>query len=1025
MRNYHGKRLLRARGMLTLILVFMSTLVFAQTKTVTGTVVDDLGDGVIGAVITVKGSTKGTVTDHDGNFSVVAGAQDVLNIKLIGYIEQNITVGSQTHIKIVLHEDTQMLDEVIVVGYGVQKKSDVTGAMVRVGEKEMKAMPVQNVLQAMQGKLAGVDITSNERPGEVGSIRVRGERSINATNGPLYVVDGIPLQGLGIENLNPGDIESVDVLKDASAAAIYGSRGANGVILVTTKRGKTGKVSINYSGTFSVENMHDRLEMMNSQEWIDYSRAAKIKAGTYNGSTTISMENDEKVYGQDPYAWAQFKKGWAGGSWDGSLVPTYDWTDAGLQTAFTHEHTLSASGGSDKMQAYFSFGYLNQDGTQPGQRYQRYTAKTSVDMQANDWFKLGGSMNVTWGDQEYGYNFRKSTTGASNLYFALQGMLPWTVPYDDNGGYIRNPGGDVNIINPIREAEYCNNQRQNLRAFGSFYAELNMGKMAGVLDGLRYRFQFGPDFRYGRTGIADPAESINGDGKNLAQYNTETKRSWTLDNLLYYDKTIGKHNLGLTLLQSASAYHLEGSNMRSYVNSSQELWYNIASKSDIQSYGTYLTETSLQSYMVRMNYAFSDKYLLTASGRWDGASQLAEGHKWDFFPSAALGWRAEQEEFLKEMSWINLLKLRLGVGITGNSAIDAYATKGAIAPNYYHFGDVTVNGMVASDPSAKDPVVMANPELGWEKTTQYNLGLDFSFLKGRIGGSIDLYKSKTSDLLMTKSLPSLTGYLRTWANVGKTENKGIDITLNTTNIQTKDFGWTSSITFSADKNKITELADGKTQDIANGWFVGESIGSYYDYVYDGVWKTSEKEEAAKYGREPGQLKVRDLNGDGNIDANNDRQIVGKARPDWSGGLLNTFTYKNWELSFFLYGRFGFTVRTGEETLSGRFAMRKLDYWIEGVNESAEYYAPGVGGENGDTYKASMSYRDGSFVKLRNISLGYNFSPKITKSLGINNLKLYAQCMNPGLIYSKIDFIDPDLGGSTFNRSFVFGINVGF
>lgn len=1011
--------------MLTLILVFMSTLVFAQTKTVTGTVVDDLGDGVIGAVITVKGSTKGTVTDHDGNFSVVAGAQDVLNIKLIGYIEQNITVGSQTHIKIVLHEDTQMLDEVVVVGYGTMKKSDVTGAMVRVGEKEMKAMPVKDALQAMQGKTAGVDITSNERPGESGSIRIRGERSLNAGNSPLYVVDGIPLQGTGIDNINPSDIESVDVLKDASAAAIYGSRGANGVILITTKKGKNGKMQLNYSGTVSFENMYDRTKMMNSSEWIDYSRAAKIKAGTYNKSETISLENDKAVYGSDPYAWAQFEKGWADGTWNGNLVPTYDWTDAGLQTALTHEHTLSVSGGTDKMQAYLSFGYLNQEGTQPGQNYERYTANTSIDLQATEWFKMGGSINVSWGDQEYGYNFRKSTTGASNLYFALQGMLPWTVPYTDSGDYIRNPGGDVNIINPIREIDFCRNQRQNLRAFGSFYTEVSMGKIFDVLDGLKYRLQFGPEFRYYRNGIADPAESINGDGNNLAQYNTDLRRSWTLDNLLYYDKTIGKHTLGLTLLQSASARHQETSSMRSFVKTQQELWYNLKSKAGIQDYGTTLYEEQLTSYMVRLNYAFADKYLLTTSGRWDGSSVLATGYKWDFFPSLALGWRMEQEEFIKDVNWISMLKLRLGVGVTGTSAVSAYGTLGAVANNFYHFGSEVASGIVASDPSAKDPIVMANPMLGWEKTKQYNVGLDFSFLKGRIGGSIDLYKTYTSDLLMEKVIPSVTGYLRTLENVGKTENQGIDISLNTTNIQARNFSWMSTLTFSADKGKITELANGMTQDINNSWFVGESIGSYYDYAYDGIWKTSEKEEAAKYGREPGMIKVKDLNGDGKIDGNNDRQVVGKSRPDWSGGFLNTFSYKNWELSFFLYGRFGFTLRTGEETLSGRFAMRKLDYWIKDVNENAEYYAPGIGGESGDTYKSSMNYQDGSFIKLRNVSLGYNFTPNQLKSLGINNLKLYVQCMNPGLIYSKIDYIDPDLGGSTFNRSFVFGINVGF
>lgn len=1019
------------KGISFMFLWTISICLSAQNITVSGNVKDIHGEPLIGATIKLSQQTQiGTITDADGNFALAnIPPNGTLEVSYVGYTTKKIQINGQSNIQVTLEEDLESLEEVVVVGYGVQKKSDVTGAMIRVGEKELKAMPVVNPLQALQGKAAGVDITSNERPGELGTIRIRGERSLNATNAPLYVVDGIPLQETGIDNLNPNDIESVDILKDASATAIYGSRGANGVILVTTKRGSAGSLQLEYNGSMTVSTLQDRLEMMNSAEYIDYVRQSFINQGTY--PATPSKADDEKLFNKDPYAWAQIEKGWEGGTWDGSKVPTYDWTSAGRQTGITHEHTLSARGGTDKIQAYASFGYLDQKGTQPGQSYERYTLNTNVDLQTNDWFRLGTSLNASYADQEYGWAF-SGVTGAKDIYSALRGQLPYAVPYTPDGEFIRNPGGDVNIVNPIQEADLSRNNRQNVRIFGSLYAELNAGNIFEKLEGLKYRLQFGPDLRYQTNGQANPAKSVNGDGLNRARYNTDFRRSWTLDNLVYYDKDIDQHTLGLTLLQSASAYHMESSGItNNNVNSVQELWYNIGSTNnkDHWGLGSDMVEKQLVSYMIRANYSFADKYLLTASGRWDGASQLADGNKWDFFPSLALGWRIEQEDFMKSTSWINQLKLRLGFGVTGNSAIPPYGTKGAVALNDYSFGSNVYTGIVASDLWVSDPILMANPTLGWEKTTTYNLGVDFSLFNGRLYGALDIYKSKTNDLLMKQTIPSLTGYYSTWANVGKTENQGIDLTINSINIKNPDFEWTSTLTFSADKGKIVELANGVTEDINNRWFVGHSIGSFYDFVYDGIWKSSEAELAAKYGRLPGQIKIKDLENaideDGNevvsIDENYDRTIVGKRRPDWTGGLVNTLTYKNFEFSFFMYGRYGFTLETGAERLNGRFPIRKLSYWIKDVNEDAEYYAPG----EEDKYFGSMNYRDGSFIKVRNISFGYNLNKGITNKLGINNLKLYTQVINPFTIYSAIDFVDPDTGTSTYNRSFVLGVNIGF
>lgn len=1028
-----------------LLLAIVAIGAYAQQNKVTGTVVDANGEPIIGASVIVKGTSNGGVTDLDGNFTInnVQPNQSIV-VSYIGYTSQTLAVNGKSNFQIVLKSDDKLLDEVVVVGYGVQRKSDVTGALAHLDSKELTKMPVSNALEGMQGKAAGVDITNSQRPGEVGSITIRGSRSIGASNNPLYVVDGMVIQNGGIENLNPQDIESIEVLKDASATAIYGSRGANGVVLVTTKKGKEGRLTLNYSGTVTISNMSEVADYMNAAEWLQYSRQAKYNMGSYNstvdsnGYVVPNYEADQTAFGSVASSWANIEQAWSGNSYNANNVGGYDWIGQGKQTGVTHEHTLSASGGTDKFKGYGSVGYLEQKGTQPGQKYNRFTFNTSVEFTPLAYFTMGMTMNATYAHQDYGYNFSKSVTGAGDYYGALRGMLPWTSPFDADGNYVRLPNGDINIINPINELNYNTNQRRTFRINGSAYAQVDFGKIWEPLQGLSYRFQFGPELRYYNLGIANAAAGINGDGNNKAQIGNTNNRSWTLDNLIYYNKTIAeKHNIGITLMQSASKYHQDSSDMTATnVATAKELWYNLGSSSSLSAFGSGLTESQMTSYMGRINYSFNDRYLLTASMRWDGSSVLSPGHKWASFPSVALGWRIDQEKFMEKLPWISNLKLRLGYGITGNAAISAYATKGAIQGAYYNWGGGnSVIGYVPSDPSAKNPNKMANQDLGWEKTTQYNLGLDFGFLNGRIGGSFDVYKTKTSDLLLPMSIPSLTGYTSTYANVGKTEGWGIDLQLTAIPVKTKDFEWSTTLTWSLDRDEIKELANDVKEDVNNRWFVGEPISVYYDYVYDGIWKTSEANEAAKYGRKPGQIKVKDLDGDGKIDATNDRQIVGHTRPDWSGGWSNTFTYKNFELSAFIVARYGFTVPAGAMTLDGRYMARKIDYWVAGGNENAEYYAPGSNGEAADTYSSSMGYQDGSYIKMRNISLGYNFTAQQLKPLGLNSLKVYVQAQNPFSIYKATDWLDTDLVSYANNsrsftsevtiKSWVIGLNIGF
>ena len=1025
------------RLMFTVLFAVLAIGAYAQNK-VTGTVVDVQGEPIIGASVMIKGTSNGTITDLDGKFTVSnVPAKGSLEVSYVGYKTQVLAIAGKSQFNVTLEEDRQLLDEVVVVGYGVQRKSDVTGALAHMDAKELTNMPVSNALQAMQGKAAGVDITNSQRPGEVGSITVRGQRSIDANNGPLYVVDGMTIQTGGIENINPADIESIEVLKDASSTAIYGSRGANGVVLVTTKKGKQGKVTLNYSGTVTFSTLSNVAEMMNAAEWLKYSRYAYYNQGAY-GDGTPNYDLDYKIYGNIAASWANIEKGWSADhtTFDYSKVGSYDWESAGKRTGIAHEHTLSASGGTEKFSGYGSFGYLNEKGVMPGQSYQRFTLNTSFEGKVLPYFTMGMTMNASYGTQEYGYSFTKSTTGAGDYYNALRGMLPWSVPYDADGNFIEYPTGDVNIQNPIDELNYTKNQRKNFRINGSAYGQINFGQIWNQLDGLSYRIQFGPELQYYRAGTANAAEGINGAGRNQIVYNPYQRVAWTLDNIVNYNRTFADiHNVGITLLQSASDFHYEGANIRANVATAEELWYNAHSNNDPTDYSTGLTETSMTSYMARLNYSLMDRYLLTASMRWDGASQLSKGHKWASFPSISLGWRMEQEKFMRNITWIDQLKLRLGWGISGNAAISAYATKGAIQDLTYTWGKTTEVGYVPSDPNAKSPNMMANQELGWEKTSQWNYGIDYSFLNGRIGGSLDVYTTYTKDLLMSTTIPSLNGYTTTMANVGETSGWGIDLQINALPIKTKDFEWNTVLSWSLDRNKIEKLNNGVTENINRNWFVGEEIGVYYDYVYDGIWKTSEAAEAAKYGCKPGQIRVKDLNEDGQLDANNDRAIVGRVRPRWSAGWRNTFTYKEFELSFFIFSRWKFTVPAGSANLDGRYAMRSLDYWVAGENEDALYYGPGTNGQAQDPYATSMNYQDGSYIKMRNISLGYNFTKKQLKPLGINTLKVYVQAMNPFTIYSKCKWLDTDMmnydnntrnfGTTTTIRSWVVGLNVGF
>ena len=1055
------------RLLLIFSLLLLATPLWAQNKNVSGTVTDSQGMPLPGVNVLIKETSSGTQTDFDGNYNISVSEGQTLLFSFVGMKSISLIVGSSSTYPIILEEDSSVLDEVVVVGYGTQKKSDITGAISQVSSEELNDFPVQNTLQGIQGKAAGVNISSNARPGEIGSIRIRGERSISGNSSPLYVVDGVPLQSGGLEAFNPNDIESVEILKDASATAIYGSRGANGVVLVTTKSGKDGRFQLNYSTNVTVENIRNLADYWNAGDYAEYRRDALRGAGLYQGKGYADPTLDTQYFGGDETALNNILDGY---SWvdrdarivqmrpttaeeqaqfgvsevpvyDGSQIPTANWTDFAEQTGILQQHNISGSMGSEKMKAYISAGYLDQQGTVPGQEYTRYSALMNLELSPVDWFTIGGTINTSYSVQDYGYAAGGSR-GSRTLYEASLGQLPYAQPYDENGEYIFNPGGNPNIINPIRDIGEVMNERKTARMFGSFFAELK------IADGLKFKTIFGPDIRNFRNGqFQSAASSLRGGGSssstNYARYSTSESVSWTLENLLYYDKNFNDvHNLGITLLQSSSRVTGESNDMTaSDLPYDSQLWYNLGStnRGALDGWGSSYTKRTLTSYMARFNYGLLDKYLLTVTGRADAASVLSENNKWDFFPSLALGWKMEEEDFMKDIDWINQFKLRLGYGEVGNQAVDPYSTSGGLVRLPYIFGSIAAPGYVVGDPKGSDQGSLPNKNLGWEHTKQINLGLDFGFINRRITGSIEYYVADTDDILLRKTPNSVTGYGSITVNAGKTKNTGFEFALSTVNIESPDFRWTSDLTFTSNRTEIVSLVDGSTDDdINNGYFIGEPVGAIYDFKKIGIWQITDADEIARYNAngadyEPGDIRVEDVNNDGIIDPTNDRQIIGNGNPEWIGGLINTFSYKNWDLSAFLYSEWGATIRGGAVDLQGQYVHRAVDYWTPN-NPTNEYPRPNYNNGGQPLYYSAMNYQDGSFIKLRYVSLGYNFDRESLEKVGLSSLKVYAQAINPWL-YSKADFLDPDSsfqnGGSNNSassittNSFVLGLNVTF
>lgn len=1078
------------RRVLLLALLFSASLIsFAQNSfTVSGKVTDNSGLPIEGATVQEPGTKNATVTKKDGSFSLgVSSGNATLLITTVGYEKQEIALANRSQVSVSLKTATGSLEDIVVVGYGSQRKSDVTGSLTKISSATIQERPAQNVLQAIQGKAAGVQVSSNFKPGELPVLRVRGNRSIGASNEPLYVVDGIPLvNALGVSSftmsdLNPNDIASIEILKDASATAIYGSRGANGVVLITTNKAKTGRTSVNFTSTVSLDHYKSLTDWMNGGEYVDRWRESAINGRTYHSFTGNSDFNspakswypnpreDSILFSSvvsDPTAIASIMMGY---EWnpDGTvkmrattaeeqamgwpaMVPvynsanirSYDWIKDAVRQGVTQNHNISLTAGTDVSHLAMSLGYYNQVGVQRDQDYKRYSTNVSGDITVSKHFTLGTSLIGSFSTQNFGIQPpNTSNTGSKDLYSRATDQFPFALPKDSSGAWIKNPGGNLSLWNPLIDIDQALNDRRTAAVMASLFAELKFTSW------LKYRANFSTQYRHFRSGswTGPDATSHLTNKPNTASYGTEENFSWVLENLLYVDKTVARiHKFNVTLLQSAQKSRRENTSTSvSGLVNPLSLWYDLGSNTTGNpGYGTGFTENTLTSYMGRVNYTLLNRYLFTASFRADGASVLAPGHKWDYFPSFAFAWKLQDEPFIRNISWINELKPRIGYGVTGNSSVNPYTWSGPLSRNPYVFGSAAGIGYL--------PQLVQNPDLGWEKTAQTNIGLDFGLFRNRLSGSLEWYNQKTSDLLLTKSLPAVSGYISKLENIGKTRNKGVEITLSGIPVQRGKFSWNVDLNWTKNKEEILELLNGQQDIVANRWFIGQPIQVFYQYQAAGIWGSDSKEitEMAKFNANghkfyPGTVKIVDQNGDYKINGS-DLVILGTPRPDWTGGITNTFNYRNWSLSTFIYFRWGqmyfggFPNSYGGVNPNGRV---ENDVW-SWTNPGGRWPMPNSGNVENITY--AMQYNDGSFGAVRNISLSYTFPKKLLGKVA-NGLTLNFQVINPFIFGPGVVKwgINPDdetnwsiassnnnpLGGTNNNtilpQSFVFGIRAGF
>lgn len=983
----------------------------AQAGKVKGTITDATGMPVIGAAVKEKGTSNGVVSDIDGNFALEVGANATLEISYIGYKTLEVKA-SQQPMNITMVEDAEMLDEVVVVGYGSQRKSDLTGGIASVNAEQLEMVTSNNLLDKLAGQVPGLSITTtNARPGEEQSLRIRGINSLTASNTPLIVLDGIPYNG-SLGDIDPEIIESLSVLKDASSAAIYGSRGSNGVILIQTKKGKQGKAQVTYKGQVGLEQPQSRLNLMDGPEYV------RMMQEYYHQKEGWTGDQLDPMYILNPRERENYKNG-----------HETDWQDIVLRNALTNRHTVNITGGTEYTKYSATISNLKQEGVMVNSGMRRTNLSMNIVQDLNSWLQIG--VGTQFSDKDIDNN--------NANYEAAIKMSPYGQFLDEERHYVDYPMDQTLFANPMADINATvDNKYRNL--FLSTFAEVQL-----PIKGLTYRTNFGYNYRTSFSGSYYGRNTLS--GKNVegsASISNTHYWDYTWENIVNYNLQIKKHKIDLTGLYSLQQTSNQTSSQTAqcFVNDDSE-YHNMAAGGKNQKVTSGLTETSTISYMFRANYNYDNRYMLTLTGRTDGYSAFGANNKYAFFPSAAVAWNISSEDFMETLrdSWLDMLKIRVSYGSNGNQAINSYQTLDRLGVSKYIWGDegTIANGSYLGFSS------VGNPNLKWETTHSFNLGIDFSLFHDRLSGTIETYVANTKDLLMSRNVPVMNGFQSIMDNIGQTRNKGVEITLNSVNMQNKDFTWTTNLNFFLNRDEIVELRGDGKDDITNKWFIGEPLRVIYDYNVIGIWQYddpqyvkkevngniiegffNEQGEEIQAGALPGSAKLEDVNKDGKISAA-DKKVIGSRTPSFLLSMGNRFQYKNISFSFLLNGTFGqWKERHDLNNERWGFIWNNIsgkEYWTEN-NHNDQYtaldYMP---------YDKHSFYSKVNYVTIKNISLDYHLEKQWIKALGISDASINIS-VNNLYTFSNIDNavnMDADNMFVTYptNRSYMFGLNINF